>query len=328
TVNGTIQIFVSASADLPLEFVRLEAQTGTDPLYYCLEQWTGDGSLSINADRPWKTAAWTDPRAECAPGNCSDCTENSDHQHGIPTANGEYRLRVVSRERGEFSDANDAKSATFVVRLSNAPTAPAWIGKPESNGKPDPSVILRWSPSPEPDVTEYQFVREDPTGAERVFAVGASNPQANGCSRAGDVAYTCANGGFERSGTYRYAFRALRPGSSSTRCALTNASCVASPVGAVRTVTITVSRAASPEPYASADPSASPSGTTTAAPESQSPLALPDSSTGDDLLAPRAASDTDTSRSTLPVAMAGVLALAAGIFLIRRRRGLGKPPVG
>jgi len=34
------QVFVSANADLGLEFVRLEAQSGSDPLWYCLESWT------------------------------------------------------------------------------------------------------------------------------------------------------------------------------------------------------------------------------------------------------------------------------------------------
>lgn len=322
-VGGTIQVAVSAAADLGLEFVRLEAQSGDDPLWYCLEFWKTDGALSMSETRVWKTANWTDPRAgECKPGICSSCTENSDHQHGAPSANGDYRLRVVAREQGQFNSSNDAISPNFRVTLSNAPTAPAWIGKPESNGKPNPTVILRWSPSPEPDITEYQFVREDPSGNERVFAVSASNPQANGCSRAGSVAYTCPDGGFTKSGTYKYAVRALRPGAGGGRCAVSGAACVASRVGEVKTVAVTVAATSpsSPSATASATGSASPAPDAPATPASQEPVALPTEDAGDGLITKGAASgNAGKKRSAPAIALAGILALGAGGLLLRRR---------
>lgn len=321
TISGTLQIFVSAKADLGLEFVRLEAQTGTDPTFYCLEFWDANGALEFRNDRVWRTHRWTDPRAECDPGICSGCLENSEHLHGNQTTNGEYRIRVVAREQGQFTDANDAHSPLFSIKLSNAATAPGWLSEPTSNGKPDPTVVLRWSTSPEPDVAEYQFIREDPSGVERVFAVSASNPQRNGCSRASDIAYSCANGDFPQSGTYRYALRALRPGSGTT-CATTKGACVASKVGPVRTVSVTV--ASSP------GASASPAGSGIAAPSpaplptGQEPLALPPSdgaSTGDGLIAPPAALDPagSTGRSAPAIALAAGLALGVGVVLARRR---------
>lgn len=326
TVAGTVQLFVSASADLPLEFVRLEAQTGNDPLWYCLEQWVADGvQTTLTADRTWKTPNWTDPRRdECAPGTCSSCTENSDHQHGALTANGDYRLRVVARERGQSTDANDAISAAFVLRLSNAPSAPEWIGKPQSNGGSNPAVILRWSPSPQPDIVEYQFVREDPAGNERIFAVSADDPQVNGCSKAGTVAYTCPNGDIPRSGVYQYALRALRAGSGGgAKCATTGASCVASGIGKVQSVSVTVAAASSARPTATspalATNGATPHATAPAATQPQEPVAVPDLDSGDDLIEPHATAADADDRPMPAVIAAGVLALAAGALFARQR---------
>lgn len=320
---GTLQVFVTAKADLGLEFVRLEAQSGSDPAFYCIEFWKTNGALEFSNNRVWKTHRWTDPRQQCEPEICSGCLENSDHQHGIPTANGTYNLRVVAREQGQFTDANDAKSPLFAIKLSNAPTAPAWIGEPASNGKPDSSVVLRWSPSPEPDIVEYQFVREDPDGTERVFAVSAGNPERNGCSRASDVAYSCANGGLTRSGTYRYALRALRHGAGG-RCAITGASCVASKVGAVRSASVVVAAVpAGTTPAGSGSASASPAGTL----PGQEPLALPDRTgtrPGDGLIAPPDSTPAGSTGSGGPAIAAAVLALAVALGIAVKGRIIRK----
>jgi len=236
-VAGSIEVHVQARADLGLEWVRLEAQYPGNPRFFCLEHWTANRALSFESQRLWRTDTWTDPRRECTPETCSNCLENSPHKHGAPTRNRPHLMRVVARES---VSGEEAASATFEVVLANAPRSPAWVAEPQTQGDDDPAVLLQWKPNPEPDVSEYHFVRVGPDGDEAEFAVSARDPEAHGCSRVGAIAYRCLDDGFESSGEYRYAVFALRPAVNGVRCSLRPGRCAESDPSEVRTASVTV----------------------------------------------------------------------------------------
>ncbi len=328
-VGGTLEVRVHAEADLGLEWVRLEAQNPGSTFFYCLELWTADGAASFDQALTWDTAFWTDPRKTCTV-HCSNCIENSRHHHGAPTENLPFNLRVVARERGrDVSGAADAISNTFAIKVQNAPVPPQWSNDPRVetvDGRS--SVTLQWQPSateqavpPEPaqppaDVKEYRFLRIGPDGARTAFAISASDPAAQGCSKVSTFAYRCVDGAFDGApaGTYRYAVATVRAGFTGEPCQLGSGSCVVSALGPSRSVTIASSAQATTSPGASPTGSTEPTGS--AAPVSVDPSSLAAPSAGG------GSRPVGSSRSTLPIALGGVLLLAGagGLVWLRFRR--------
>jgi len=165
-----------------------------------------------------------------------------------------------------------ATSATFAIRVNNVPTPPQWAAEPKDIGpSKKPTVELKWRGSPEPDMVQYDVIRDGPDG--RVFYnLQAGNP--GGCFRSSDNYYTCNDTNFPASGyggTYSYSVTAFRssPSPSAVKCDY-GGSCIASAASAPKSVSIN-EPSPSPSPSTGGSPSTSPSKSPTGSSPSSSP---------------------------------------------------------
>ncbi|HVL32045.1 MAG TPA: hypothetical protein VM600_00505 [Actinomycetota bacterium] len=216
--RGAVQVHVTSSSRVGLDQVRLEVRYGG--AWVCLKKWSTSAE-SFSSHYNWNTATW--------PGGC----DGDGPETGRLMENGTYLLHVVATER---VSGDVQTSAAFEVRVNNRASAPRWASTPAVKGddKRKTEVTISWLRNPEPDVTEYHFIRANPYGGEIEFAVSAARPQAQGCSLDGDT-YTCTDADFaseDYGGTYEYALIALRTSpSTAQRCALPpQDGCIESPV--------------------------------------------------------------------------------------------------
>jgi len=320
-VAGEIQVFASAAADIGLEWVRLEGREGGTPQWYCLQYWATNRATTFGDHYAWTTTNWPQPAAQ---GKNSDCTETSPHKHGAPADNGVYDIRLVAREQVSKELRN---SDPFTIKIANPPQPPAWGVDPKASGAADgnPAVTLVWNASATPDVSEYHFVRVDPGGFQSEFAVSASTPQDQGCSKVGDQTFKCVDVSFPGSafgGAYRYTLLALRPTpGKGVACSIGGGACLESPLTAVKEVVLT-----DPQGAASTDESgtAGGKGRGTGAGNATKPAPVEQATDRSEQIA-AAALDVEpgTGPGALPKAVAAVLVLlasgAAGFVYWKRR---------
>ncbi|MBI4730284.1 MAG: hypothetical protein HY775_12440 [Acidobacteria bacterium] len=252
-VSGSIEIRVSSQSSIGLAEMRLDAQPASGSAV-CLARWNAGNQTSFTAKVRWSTGRW--------PGHPSGCPASD--SYGNVTANGSYTLRVTATE----STTGNRQTATFPVRLANAPAIPEWAGDPSVSGVEDgaPVVTISWDRNPEPDVVEYRYTRTDPEGqpCERgcEFAVSADDPEGQGCSVSGDV-YTCQDDYFSEkdySGEYSYSLVAYRSSPNGSQCAVpSGASCVGSEPNEVRAATLEEPPPPPPPSSPSRKPSPAPS---------------------------------------------------------------------
>lgn len=267
-VKGSIQIHARADSNVGLEWLRVEARFGSSGSnWVCLKYWETPPSGS-NKYFNWNTTSW--------PSTPSGCSSNS--AHGELTRNGTYNVRAVAREKITGDQAN---SSVFVLHVNNRPSAPDWAADPSVGGEDerDPIVRLRWKANPEPDVTEYHFVRTDPNGEEWAFAVSAKNPGGQGCDLDGGV-YMCEDpvllesgyGDSGYAGTREYVLYALRSSPMSGGCALSSGGCIRSQSSEVRSAEV---EEPPPPPEESESPTPEGSGSGSGGGGSSSPSASP-----------------------------------------------------
>jgi hypothetical protein len=319
-IAGELQIFVSAEADVGLEWVRLEAQVPGDPRFYCLEFWNAQHATKLSQARRWNTIAWTDPSDQCTPETCSSCIETSPHKHGAVSENVVHTLRVVAHEQ---VSGKEQMSPTFKVKLQNAPVAASWSAQPAASSTADgANVGLQWARNDEKDIVEYRYVRTSPGGKRVAFAVSSTKPETQGCRRIGAVIYRCIDKitAGAPSGRYSYAIAAVRRAFSGAPCEVSTGRCIVGPLGEASTVNVTVAAAGGPTSTATVAPGTSQTATPKSGtgrtpvevtPPTEEPLA--------------AGADGDAPRRSLavPLIAFAVLLLAAGGVLFGRRLKAG-----
>lgn len=231
--HGAIQIQVATSSSVGLDSVRLEMRAAGGS-WVCMKSWT-TSSENFTQRYDWDTAAWP-----------SDCSSS-----GAPTQNGSYELRVIAHEK--VGDGSQTSSA-YEVRVNNRAAAPVWAADPAVSGTNDhdPHVELRWEANSEPDIVEYHFVRNTSDGSEIEFAVSATKPGGQGCTRDGAI-YVCSDDAFPPSGfdgTYDYLLIAYRSSpATSDSCALPPGDhCVQSPTSTQRSAALVEPKPPSPTP--------------------------------------------------------------------------------
>ena len=311
-VGGEVQVFVSAKADLGLEWVRLEAQFPGDPRFYCLEFWNANRSTTFSAMRRWNTTHWTDPRKGCAPESCSHCIETSPHQHGRVSDNVAHTLRVVAHE--QVGNAADDVSTTFELKLQNAPAAPTWKADPvAATTSTGAAVSLLWPANGDPDIVEYRYVRSAPGAPRAAFAISAAHPERQGCQRLADGAYKCIDSitSGAPSGSYAYSIAAVRNAYTGPACEVVRGRCIVGPLSQARTVSVKVAPAPSGQPTDTASggpvPSSIANPSTAPAPVSVSPPPVAVAVGGTKEPGSRG------STAVLPIAAGGLIALSAGV---------------
>jgi hypothetical protein len=229
--RGTLQIHVSTRGGvLGVSSLRIEIQLEKTNGWLCVDNFWLDGAREFSGWTNWDTTAW--------PGEDGSwqCPEEVPHAHNVPIPNGTHTLRAVAEERGT---RETLASAPVKVSLANPPRPPRWAADPRPDAR---AVTLRWTPSAEPDIVEYTFVRLGPDGSEAEFAVSAANPGANGCQRPkGAPFYQCTDrlGAADPGGIYEYALFARRATPSGGRaCAVVDRPCLESAPSEVRKVAV------------------------------------------------------------------------------------------
>jgi len=260
-VDGDIQVTVSSSSPIGLEWLRVEGRRKGDTAWTCLQQWSGQVSATSYAtnmerDYRWSTTVW--PSASATGNNCPASIGGD----GSRTANGEYELRARAREANTGSQQPTSNDTVhFKVKIANKATTPSWAKSPTLIDTGSKKLVeLKWNTVPDPDVVEYRFIRSGPDGT-RAYAVSASSPGGQGCSGPRAPAQgviTCYDDDFPSSdygGTYRYSLQAFRstPETGPSCSQITSAPCIGSGVSSQQTAEVN-------EPSPSPSPSNSPSG--------------------------------------------------------------------
>lgn len=248
SVSGRIQIAVSSSATLGLDWVRLEAQIPGDPRWLCVQQWSTDGALSFRGHHTWDTADWQKLSPEWG------CTEASAHEHE-PTMNVRHTLRVRAREIGSKTIE---VSPPLSLWLGNPAKQPTWADEPRVTAGPngEPTVKIAWTPNTEKDIAEYHIIRTSTSGTSTRSVVSATKAGDQDCRSF--PRFECSDTTFKHVGraTYTYSIVALRPARrGNARCALANERCVRSPASPPRSVEVTTAGPATQGPSTGAHPS-------------------------------------------------------------------------
>ena len=287
------------------DFIQIEASAGHNDLYgftwlqvhirhagdtewRCVRQWSlGGAKAPFPRDFPWGTQSWpgsvscsdVDPPEEGA----ADPQPNVRQSSSGPTPNGTFEIRARVKVASLGSGSISAPSSSFVIKVNNRPSRPKFVGEPRDIGpSKKPIVELKWRGSPEPDMVQYDVIRDGPDG--RVFYnLQAGNP--GGCSRSSDNYYTCNDTNFPESGSggsYSYSVIGYRSSPSNPSSAVSceyggsscickyGGSCIASDASVPASVSIN-EPSPSPSPSTGGSPSTSPSKSPTGSSPSSSP---------------------------------------------------------
>lgn len=316
---GELRIRASAEDPLRLRRIRIEGRPSGTSKWYCIAERDArsDGSRS-EMWFDWDSAIWPSPE-DAEPD--VKCTHTLPHIHGKPTPNGGMELRTAAISFADDSDI--AYSPVRRVDLRNPAAAPRWSEKPNLSSS-SRAVKLSWAPNEEPDIVAYAIDRVGPDGKRKRRLIDASNPESDGCSRAGAVAINCSDALPAKGGTYSYTLVALRPGGS-VKCL--GSRCVASPPspeGTVEAEAVASGNSSDepsdePSPGASDDPQPSPSGSANV---SDQPSSQATPSTDDPSGDPVAAPSDDSGGSALPLILLALALIggSAALFLRSRTR--------
>jgi hypothetical protein len=237
--RNVIQIKAHSTSSAGLTSVQVDLRYN-DGGWVCTRKWS-TSSGNFNSYVNWNTDAYPGD-ADTAPAGCPVSSAN-----GAATRNGAYDIRVVA------TDPLGTQTATIQVLVNNKPSVPTWADDPVASGDLDrnSNVELRWDANPEPDVVEYHFVRTDPDGGQREYAVSATRPGGQGCEREG-AWYICNDDDFPTDaykGEYTYTLVALRASpTDNVPCSLTTGNCVASSTSDAGSVTLREPEDPTPEP--------------------------------------------------------------------------------
>lgn len=270
-VDGDIEIEVSSSAALGLDWLRIEARLDGESAWTCLRQWSGGGATNMVRDYRWKTTAWPQASATGCPGSLGG--------DGSRTLNGVYELRAKARESttGAQQPSNN-DTVHFKVKVNNPASTPSWTQVSAFKLGDRPKVELKWNTVPDPDVLEYHFIRQGPDGRKE-FAVSAKAPGGQGCNgpkAPNQGMITCIDDAFSTSGyggTYRYSLVAYRatPLSGPSCSPITSQPCTGGPQSAQQSAEITEpSPSPSPSTPGSSSPTTSPRSSPSRSPSSSS----------------------------------------------------------